>query len=188
MNKDREAICVYEKQKQTLHCVVLDDGTDLNDHTLHEYDWIMIVELDIVLRPCGLFISTMEATQRVTVSFAIPTTLAILHVTCRTTRVQLSEYINGEMTNIYFKDHEILSPEVHEVRKLLYDTNNKKSHVDERVGNGEDLPICTILDPSFKLMNFPCCTVEMKGEEENFLKCAYNADWNPTTNHERPRP
>ena len=162
MNEHREAIYLYEK-KPTLHCAVLDDGTAFNDHTLLEYDWIMIVELDAVLRPCGPFVSTMQATQRVTMSLVIPITLALLHATCRTTPVQVFEYSNGELSNIDFKDHDILATEVQEVRKLLYDTNNKKFHVDERVGIREDLLICTILDPRFQLMNFPGCTVEMKG-------------------------
>jgi len=84
------------------------------------------------------------------------------------------------LSNLSFKDREILATEVQEVKKLLYDTNNKMFHVDERVGHREDLLICAILDTRFKLMNFPGCTVEMKGEAEHFLKCAYNSDWSPT--------
>jgi hypothetical protein len=179
MNEYREVIGLYEK-KPALHCAVLDDGTAFNDHTLTEYEWIMIAELDAALRPCGPFISTMEATERVTMSLVIPMTLAILHATCRSTPIQVFEYSDGELSNVDFKSHDILSPEVQEVRKLLYDTNNKKFHVEERVGHREDLLICTILDPRFKLMNFPGCTVEMKSEAEHFLKCAYNSDWSPT--------
>ncbi len=67
-----------------------------------------------------------------------------------------------------------------EVRKLSYATNNKKFHVEERVGHREDLLICTILNLRFKLINFPGCRVEMKSEAEHFLKCAYNCDWSPT--------
>ena len=161
MNEHREVICLYRK-KPTLHCAVLDDDTAFNDHTLHEYDGIMIAELDAVLRAIGPFISTMEATKRVTISLVIPTTLAILHATCLTSPTQVFEYSNGELPNIDFKDHAILSTEVQEMRKSLYDTNNKKFHVDERVGHREDLLICIILGPSFKLMNFPGCKVEMK--------------------------
>ena len=84
------------------------------------------------------------------------------------------------MSNIDFKDHEILATEVQDVRKLLYDTNIKKFHVDKRVGHREDILICIILDPRFKLINFPDCTVEMKGEAKHFLKCAYNSHWSPT--------
>ena len=97
-------------------------------------------------------------------------TLAILHATCRTTLAQAFEYSNGELSYFDFKDHEILATEVQELRKLLYDTNNKKFHVDERVGHREDLLICTILDPRCKLVNFLGCKVEMKGEAEHFLK------------------
>ena len=179
INEHREATCLYEK-KPALYCIVLDDGTAFHDHTLHEYDQSMIAELDAVLRPCGPFISTMEATERATMSLVIPMTLAILHATCRTTPVQVFKYSNGELSNIDFKDHEILSTEVQKVRNLLYATNNKKFHVDEWVGHREDILICTILDPRFKLMNFPGFTVEMKGEAEHFLKCAYNSDWSPT--------
>ena len=55
MNEHREAIRLYEK-KPALNCAILDDGTAFNDHTLDEYEWIMIAELDAVLRPCGPFI------------------------------------------------------------------------------------------------------------------------------------
>jgi hypothetical protein len=61
MNEHREAIYLYEK-KPSLHCAVIDDGTAaFKYHTLHEYDWIKVAELDFVLRPCGPFISNMEA-------------------------------------------------------------------------------------------------------------------------------
>jgi len=69
----------------------------------------------------------MAATKRVAMSLVIPMTFPILHATCRTTPVQVFEYNNGELSDIDLKDHAILSAEVKEVRKLLYDTNNKKS-------------------------------------------------------------
>jgi len=78
------------------------------------------------------------------------------------------------------KEHSELTTEVQEFGKTLYDTNNKKFHIDERIGHREDFLICTILDPRFKLMNFPGCTPSMKEKTEFFLTSTFNADWSPT--------
>ena len=179
LNEHHEVVQLYEKQPAE-NCAVLDDGTSFSDHAFSEHDWCMVADLDAVVRPCGPFISTMEATERVTMSLVIPMTLAILHATSRHVPVEVFEYVNGEFTNIHIKEHSELTTEVQEVRKILYDTNNKKFHIDERIGHREDLLICTILDPRFKLMNFPGCTPSMKEEAEFFLTSAFNADWSPT--------
>ncbi len=72
----------------------------------------MVADLDAVVRPCGPFISTMEATKRVTMSLVIPMTLAILHATSRHVPVEVFEYISGEFTNIRMKEHSELTTEV----------------------------------------------------------------------------
>ena len=56
---------------------------------------------------------------------------------------------------------------------MLYKENTSHFVDEERVGNKEDLLISTILDPRFKLLNFPGCTNEMKEDAENYLRSAY---------------
>jgi hypothetical protein len=147
---------------------MLDDCTIFSDQKFSEYDWCMVGYLDVGLRPCCPFISTMEATERLTMSLVIPMTLAILHATSRHVQVEVFEYESGELTNIDLKEHCSLTTEVRKVRKILYDNHNKKFYVEERIGHREDLLICTILDPRFKLMNFPGRTPIMKEEADFF--------------------
>ncbi len=48
---------------------------------------------------------------------------------------------------------------------------------EEREGHREDNPICTILDPRFKLVNFNNCTAEMKADAESYVRENFMADW-----------
>ncbi len=84
----------------------------------------MVGELDAVVRPCGAFISIMEATERVTMSLVIPTALTILHASSRHVPVEVFQYVSGEFTSIHMKEHSELTTEVQVLRKILYDTNN----------------------------------------------------------------
>ncbi len=67
--------------KPATNCVASKDGTNMQDHIIDEYEWCMIGELDAVVRPMGPFISTMEATVRVTSSLFLPMTSGLLHAT-----------------------------------------------------------------------------------------------------------
>ncbi len=102
-------------------------------------------------------------------SMVIPMALGTLHATSRHVPIEVFQYVSGEFTNIHTKEPSELTTEVQEVRKILYDTNNKIFHIEERIGYREDLLICMILDPRFKLVNFPGCTPDMKEEAEFFL-------------------
>jgi len=66
---------------------------------LEEYDWILIADLDAVLRPIVPFISTLEATEKVTSSLVIPIIMAILNATSETTLVLRYTYTFGELSN-----------------------------------------------------------------------------------------
>ncbi len=59
---------------------------------------------------------------------------------------------------------------------------------EEMVGYKEALLISTILDPQFKLMNFPGCTNEMKEDAQNYLHSAYRIDWCPSAVAKAQRP
>ena len=83
----------------------------------------MIADLDAVLRPVGPFISTMEATERVTSSLVIPMTLGIIHATCKDVLVQHYTYTNGVLTNDDMKEDDLLAPEAQEVRSILHKEN-----------------------------------------------------------------
>ena len=74
-----------------------------------------------------------------------------------------------------------LACEVHDVRCMLYKENKRRFVDEERVGYKEDLLISTILDPHFKLMNYPGCTNEMKEDAEIYLRSTYRLDWSPST-------
>jgi len=69
------------------NCVNNEDGLSFENHLLDEYDWLLIAELDAVIRSVGPFISTLEATEKVSFSLVIPMVIAILHATSETTHV-----------------------------------------------------------------------------------------------------
>ena len=72
-----------------------------------------------------------------------------------------------------------LGPVTRETRQVLNADLKKRLVTDVRVGHREDLLICTILDPRFKLMNWSGCTEEMKADAEKFLRENYKMDWSP---------
>jgi hypothetical protein len=178
VNEHRDVLIMYEKKPAT-NCVLLDDGSTFSDHSIIDEEWTTIADLDAVLRPVGPFITTMEATERVTISLVIPMTLAILHATSREIPVQRYTYINGVLTDDALVDDELLSVEVQEVRRILHDENRRRFWDEERIGHREDLLICTILDPRFKLMNFNGSSATMKEEAEGYLRGIYSKDWSP---------
>jgi hypothetical protein len=69
-NEHHEVVKLYEKQLAE-NFAILDDGTTFSDHKFSEYDWCMVRNLDVVLRPCGPFISAMEVTKRDDLSLVI---------------------------------------------------------------------------------------------------------------------
>jgi hypothetical protein len=178
VNEHCDVLDLYEK-KPAKNCALSDDGTTFKDHLLTEYDHIIIAELDVALRPVGPFISTLEATERVTSSLVLPMTHGILHATSKDVPVVKYMYINGELMQEDIVKHEDLSSEVNEVRTILYNENNSRFKEKESEGHVEDLLIATILDPRFKLMNFIGCTSSTKHDAENYLRSAYKADWSP---------
>ena len=64
----------------------------------------MVANLDAVVRRCGPFLSSMEATERVPMSLVIPMILAFQHAASRHVAVEVFEYVSGEFTNIHIKE------------------------------------------------------------------------------------
>ena len=96
INEHNDVLALYER-KPAKGCVHLDDGTTFDNHVFTEYEWHSIGDLDAALRPCGPFISTMEATERVTCSLVLPMVHAILHATSPDVVVRrYNMYVNGE--------------------------------------------------------------------------------------------
>lgn len=178
MNENHDVLLLYEK-KPAKNTALLDDGTSFTNHILSDYEWVVVCDLDAVIRPVGPFIATMEATERVTMSLVIPMTAAILHATSSFVPVTLYHYNDGELTSEEEKNECDLCEEAQAVRKVLYSENKRRFRDEERVGHREDLLVCTILDPRFKLMNFSGCTSEMKDLGEQYLRSNYKADWSP---------
>lgn len=77
------------------------------------------------------------------------------------------------------KEGDLLSDVAQAVRRALHNANKRRFIDQERVGHLEDMLICTILDPRFKLMNFLGCTARMKKDAEEYLLENYKADWSP---------
>ena len=179
MNEHCDVLDLYDK-KPAKNCCESDDGTTFKDHAIAEYEWSIIAELDAAIRPVGPFISTMEATQRVSSSLVLPMTHGILHATSKDVPVVKYVYLNGKLMKEEIVKHEDLSSEVQHVRNILHSENNSRFKEKEREGHVEDLLISTILDPRFKLMNFVGCTSKTKSDAENYLRAAYEADWSPT--------
>ena len=179
INENKDVLLLYEK-RPAKNTAALDDGTTFSNHVLSDYEWMLVCDLDAVIRCVGPFIATMEATEKVTMSLVIPMTAAILHATNPSVPVTAYYYSDGELDSEVEKFQSDLCPEAQEVRKVLYSENKRRFRDEERVGHREDLLVCTILDPRFKLMNFNGCTAEMKELAETYLRSNYKADWSPT--------
>lgn len=156
----------------------LDDGSTYHDFSFHEEQWDDVTDVDAACRPVAAFISTMEAGKKVTSSLALPMSLAIIDALKATTPVQAYSYNNAELT-ISGKDGDDLTEIAQTIRRILHDENRRRFVDGERIGHLEDQLICSILDPRFKLMNFPGCTAQMKTNAEQFLRENYKADWSP---------
>jgi hypothetical protein len=115
MKNNYPRIVLYDLMTEHIFLIML---------TFSEHDWCMVGDLDAIVRPRGPFISTMEATERVTMSLVIPMILAILHATSRHVSIEVFEYASVEFTNIHIKEHSKLTTEVQELRKISYHTNN----------------------------------------------------------------
>ena len=80
----------------------------------------------------GPFIATMEASEKVTSSLLIPTTLAIIHAT--SPEVPSYSYEFGELSEDVIDDNN-LSEEVRVVRHKLDKENKERFIVQEREGH-----------------------------------------------------
>ena len=177
-NENSDVLKKYRKDSAK-DCALSDDGTTFTDHLLEEYDWLLIADLNAVLRPVAPFISTLEATEKVTSSLVIPMVMALLHATSESTPVLRYTYTYGELTSEAIVNGDDLCQEVQAVRKVLHSENKRRFVTEEREGHYEDNLICTILDPIFKLMNFNGATSEMKANAELYLRENFKADWAP---------
>ena len=104
-------------------CAKLDDGTNFTDHLLDEYDWNLIGDLNAVLRLVAPFISTLEATEKVTSSLVIPMVMALLHATSEGTPVLRYTYTYGDMSSKEIVNGEDLCQEINAMRKILPSEN-----------------------------------------------------------------
>jgi hypothetical protein len=89
-------------------------------------------------------------------------------------------YKHGVLNEERMVEHADLCIEVQEVRNVLHNENIKRFRDGEREGHTEDLLICTILDPRFKLMNYVGCSAKHKDCAELYLRENYKADWSPS--------
>ncbi len=142
---------------------------------LDEYEWIMVSQLDATLRRVDPFIATMEASEKVTCSIVIYTTLAIIRATSKDVPILCHCYEYGELLES-FVDHEDICEDVRLVREKLHNENQQRFVDKERIGNYEDNLVCNLIDPRLKLINFNGSTVEMKRAAEKYLKENYKAD------------
>jgi hypothetical protein len=167
------------KKNPANNCAADDNGDIYKEQEfLSEYEWAVVSELDGALRPVGPFISTMEASEKVTCSRVLPLTLAIIHATSKEVPILCYSYEFGELSE-ELVENDNLCEEVRLVRQKLH-AENKERFVDkEMIGNYEDNLIGTLLDPRFKLINFNGSTVEMKKDAEFYLRENYKADWSP---------
>ena len=76
-------------------------------------------------------------------------------------------------------EHGDLCTEVKDVRNVLHNENFRRFRDREREGHTEDLLICTILDPRFKLMNYVGYSVKHKDCAELYWRDNYKADSSP---------
>jgi hypothetical protein len=137
MNENHDVLLLYEK-KPAKNTALLDDGTSFTNHVLSDYEWVVVCDLDVVIRLVCPFIATMEATERVTMLLVIPMTATILHATSSFDHVSLYHYNDGELTSEEEKDVYDLCEEAQAVRKILYNENKKRFRDEERVGHRED--------------------------------------------------
>jgi hypothetical protein len=81
-------------KKNHAHNFVADVNGDVyaGREFLNEYEWAIVSELDGGLRPVDPFIATMAASEKVTCSLVIPTTLAIIHATSKEARILCYSY------------------------------------------------------------------------------------------------
>jgi len=80
-------------------CAKSDAGIISTDHLLDEYEWNLIGNLNAVLRLVAPFISTLEATKKVTSSIVIPIVMVLLHATSESTLVLCYTYTYGDMSS-----------------------------------------------------------------------------------------
>ena len=124
----------YMTKMPAKNCCESDDGTTFKDHFIAEYEWIIIAELDVAIRPVGPLISTMEATQRVTSSLVLPMTNGILHATSKDVHVVKYLYLKWELIQEEIVQHEDLTSEVQHVRNILHNEKNSRFKEKEREG------------------------------------------------------
>jgi hypothetical protein len=125
-------VCQMYRKNPAKNCVDNEDETAFENHLLEEYDWLLIADLDAMLCPIGRFISTLEATEKVTSSLVIPMVLAILNATNETTPVLRYSYIFGELSSEDIVPNENLCQEVIAVRKTLQGENKTRFVTEER--------------------------------------------------------
>jgi hypothetical protein len=89
-------------------------------------------------------------------------------------------YKHGVLHEELMVEHDDLCIEVQDIRNVLNNENIRRFRDGEREGHREDLLICTILEPGFKLVNYGGCWAKHKDYAELFLRENYKADWGPS--------
>jgi len=161
------------KKNPAKNCFEIEGVETIEKKNLEEYDWIVVSHLDAALRPVGLFIATMEASEKATSSLVIPMTLAITHATSKDVPVHCYSYELGELSEDVI-DGVVFCEKVQTIRNKLH-LENKEIFVDrERKGHYEDKLIFILLDPRFKLLNFNGSTKAIKKDAKKCLKPTIN--------------
>ena len=96
-------------------------------------------------------------------------TSGLLHATNKLVNVLRLIYNHGVLHEELVVEHADLCIEVQGVRNVLHNENFRRFREGEREDHTEDLLICSILDPRFKLMSCVCCSAKHKECAELYL-------------------
>ena len=107
----------------------------------------MCVTQDGVLRPVGPFISTLEATKKITISLVLPMVGLLFKALHPDSPVVVRDCSDlSKPTNLMVRGNELVSV-AEKLRSQLLLENKKRFMEGERIGHMEDLLVSTILDP-----------------------------------------
>lgn len=129
--------------------VANDDGSEYKEHLMEDYEWVEVAQMDGVLRPVGPFISTLEATKKITISLVLPMVGLLMKALHPLSPVLVRDYSDiVKPVTVTVQGSDLVSV-VDKLRSQLLFENKKRFMEGERVGHMEDLLVSTILDPRY---------------------------------------
>ena len=148
MNELKAGILSYDVSPAQ-NTVANDDGSEYKEHLMEDYEWVEVAQMDGVLRPVGPFISTLEATKKITISLVLPMVgllMKALHPLSPALVRDYSDIVKPVTVTVQGSD---LVSVADKLRSQLLFENKKRFMEGERVGHMEDLLVSTILDPRY---------------------------------------